>query len=295
MTCAVHAFATQAEPANRLARQLGVAHHTIAVHRFPDGESLVTVDHPTDTAFLYCSLDRPNDKLVELLLAASALRENGASKLILVAPYLAYMRQDAAFHPGEAVSQRVVARWLAESFDGLLTLDPHLHRTHSLAALMPGTEAVSLSAAPLLATAFERHDDVLLVGPDHEARQWVENVARQLGLEFVLGAKNRSADRDVQIRIPDAERARDRAVVLVDDLISSGSTLLEAAELLHAAGARRIDALATHCLASEADLQQLYSAGITAVRATDSVAGPVGILPTAALLAREIRNRGWCA
>jgi ribose-phosphate pyrophosphokinase len=203
------------------------------------------------------------------------------------------MRQDTAFHPGEAVSQRVVGKLLAGHFDALLTLDPHLHRTHSLAAIMPGTQAVSMSAAPLLAAALDPGNDPLLVGPDGEARQWVERIADRLELEFVLGRKRRDGDRCVQLEIPDAERARGRRVVLVDDLISSGTTLAAAARLLRGAGAQSIEALATHCLADEADVEELHRAGIGTIRATDSVPGPVGILPIAAFLAEEIRRLGW--
>ena len=293
MSCGVFAFSARAA-AERLAQALGVPCRTVTVHRFPDGESLVRVEPSPETAFLYRSLDHPNDKLVELLLAVSALRANGAAKVVLIAPYLAYMRQDIAFHDGEAISQRVVGKLLADHFDGLLTLDPHLHRTRSLAAIMPRMEAASISAAPLLAAALDGSDDPLLVGPDGEARQWVERIARPLDLEFVVGRKLRTGDREVALAIPDAERARGRRVILVDDLISSGATLKVAARLLLDAGALRVEALATHCLAGEADLAELRRAGISHILATDSVASSVGQLPIADLLAEDIRRREWC-
>jgi ribose-phosphate pyrophosphokinase len=293
VSCGVFAFSARAA-AERLAQALGVPCRTVTVHRFPDGESLVRVEPSPETAFLYRSLDHPNDKLVELLLAVSALRANGAAKVVLIAPYLAYMRQDIAFHDGEAISQRVVGKLLADHFDGLLTLDPHLHRTRSLAAIMPRMEAASISAAPLLAAALDGSDDPLLVGPDGEARQWVERIARPLDLEFVVGRKLRTGDREVALAIPDAERARGRRVILVDDLISSGATLKVAARLLLDAGALRVEALATHCLAGEADLAELRRAGISHILATDSVASSVGQLAIADLLAEEIRRREWC-
>jgi ribose-phosphate pyrophosphokinase len=293
VSCGVFAFSARAA-AERLAQALGVPCRTVTLHRFPDGESLVRVEPSPETAFLYRSLDHPNDKLVELLLAVSALRANGAAKVVLIAPYLAYMRQDIAFHDGEAISQRVVGKLLADHFDGLLTLDPHLHRTRSLAAIMQRMEAASISAAPLLAAALDGSDDPLLVGPDGEARQWVERIARPLDLEFVVGRKLRTGDREVALAIPDAERARGRRVILVDDLISSGATLKVAARLLLDAGALRVEALATHCLAGEADLAELRRAGISHILATDSVASSVGQLPIADLLAEEIRRREWC-
>lgn len=287
------AFADSAEPAARLAQELGVPCHDVAVRCFPDGESLVRVPAAPATAILYRSLDHPNEKIVELLLAASALRDGGTSRLVLVVPYLAYMRQDIAFHPGEAVSQRVIGRLLAEHCDALLTLDPHLHRTPSLGEVMPGIEAVSVSAAPVLAAALDEDADPLLVGPDEESRQWVEAIARPRGLEFLLGSKRRLGDCEVDLTIDGIERAAGRAVVLVDDLVSSGGTLKASARLLRGAGAARIEALATHCLAPQEDLDEIRSAGIASLRATDTVAGPAGSLPIAGLLAAELRQRGW--
>ena len=96
------------------------------------------------------TLNNPNEKLVELLLAAQTARTLGASHLTLVAPYLAYMRQDIAFQPGEAVSQRIVGRFLAGLFDAVITVDPHLHRVATLQEAVPVTQAVVLSGAPLL-------------------------------------------------------------------------------------------------------------------------------------------------
>jgi len=293
MTCAVFGFAEQVPASERLAHALGVTHRLVSVRAFPDGESLVQVEPAPTTALLYRSLDHPNDKLVEILLAASALRDNGATRVILIAPYLAYMRQDAAFQPGEAVSQQVIGKILVDHFDAVLTLDPHLHRTHSLGAIMPGIEAVSMSAAPLLAAALDASDDPLLVGPDAEARQWVERIASRMRLEFVLGRKRRDGDRQVRLEIPDADRASGRRVVLVDDLISSGATLVAAARLLRDARAAKVEAMATHCLAGLADLQQLSDAGISSISATDSVVSPVGTLPIATFLADEIRRLGW--
>ena len=290
MTVGVFAFTEAIEPSSRLAGLLGVPWHEIAVHRFPDGESLVRVPSPlgATTAILYRSLDNPNAKLVELLLAASALRKNGVEKVILVAPYLAYMRQDIAFHPGEAVSQQVVGALLAEHFDALITIDPHLHRIHALGQVMPAIEAVALTAAPLLSAAIDLKAHPLLIGPDSESRQWVEGIAKPVGLDILIGEKQRISDRNISIVFPDLVRVKGRPVVLVDDVISSGVTLEVAARQLRDAGASSIEAIATHCLASADDLQRLKLAGISRIRATDSVEGPCATLHIAALLAKAL-------
>lgn len=293
MKCAVIAFPDSVGPAARLAAALGVPCRSLEVRQFPDGESLVRAPEAPPIALVYRSLDRPNQKLVELLLAVSALRENGSRRVVLVLPYLAYMRQDAAFRVGEAVSQRVVGALLSGCCDALLTVDPHLHRTASLDLIMPGIEACAVSAAPVLAAALAGIDDPLVVAPDGEARQWVEAIAAPLGLDVLLGEKRRCGDRAVDLAIPQAARAAGRSVVLVDDLVSSGTTLVAAARQLRAAGAAQIEALVTHCLARPRDVGRLRRAGIAALRATDTVANPLGTLPVADLLAEQVRIRRW--
>ncbi|OCC25396.1 phosphoribosylpyrophosphate synthetase [Croceicoccus estronivorus] len=295
MDISVFGFPECTESSTRLAEALSVPFSEVAVRRFPDGESLVRVTDVTPTAILYRSLDNPNAKLIELLLAASALRENGAGKVILVAPYLSYMRQDIAFHPGEAVSQRVIGALLAQHFDAVVTMDPHLHRIHDLGEVMPGIAAFSLSAAPALSAALEGSEETILVGPDSESRQWVEAIAAPLGLDVLVGEKERHGDRNVSISIPGIERAAGRKAILVDDVIASGATLVEAAHLLRQAGASGVEALATHCLAQPDDLARMEAAGITRIRSTDSVAGPTASIPTASLLADAIRTEGLIA
>jgi len=137
----------------QLAAVLGIPANEIAVHRFPDGELRVTVGPAAPTTIVFGSLDQPNEKLIALLFAAEALRREGARRLVLVAPYLAYMRQDFAFHAGEAISQRIVGEMLARTFDRIVTVEAHLHRTATLQAVFPGIEADNLSAMPAVAAA----------------------------------------------------------------------------------------------------------------------------------------------
>ena len=295
MNAALFGFAESASQAAALAQALGLACHEVAVRPFPDGESLVRVPAAAETAILYRSLDNPDAKLVELLLAASALRDLGARRVVLVAPYLAYMRQDMAFNPGEAVSQRVIGGLLAAHFDALVTLDPHLHRIATLGEVVPGIPALALSAAPLLAGVLDAGERPVLVGPDSESRPWVEAIAAPLGLDVVVGEKVRNGDRAVDLALPGIGIVTGRKAVLVDDVISSGMTLIAATRQLLAAGATGVEALATHCLASGDDLAALHAAGVARVRATQSVPGPVATLPVAGLIAQALHGHGLLA
>jgi ribose-phosphate pyrophosphokinase len=293
MAAMLFGFHESADAAGRLASELAVRFAEVSVHRFPDGESLVRVDRPPATAILYRSLDNPNTKLIELLLATSALRENGADRVLLVAPYLCYMRQDTAFLPGQAVSQRVIGKLLADHFDAVLTVDPHLHRIHALSEVVPGIEAISITAAPALSAALSGDGTAVLVGPDRESRQWVEAIADPLECDVLVGEKQRKGDREVAIVFEGIGAVAGRPVVLVDDVIASGATLAVAARLLVGAGAASIEAVATHCLAGDRDLAELKKAGIARIRATDSIPGPVADILLSKLLADEIRARDW--
>jgi len=295
MTAALFTFADGTRQADGLASECGIPANQIDVHRFPDGESLVRVHGTASTALLFRSLDDPNTKLVEVLLAASALRDGGAKRVILIAPYLAYMRQDMHFHDGEAVSQRVIGKLLAAWFDGIVTVDPHLHRITSLDAIMDGMPAVVVSAAPALVKAIASDLDrrTVLVGPDSESRPWVESIAHPLGLEVLVGEKIRKGDREVVLAVPDIARVNGRPAILVDDVISSGTTLIACARLLHEAGATRIEAVATHSLASGDDLDRLRDGGIARLRATDSTSNAIAAIPLAGVLNEAIRKQGW--
>lgn len=276
-----------------LSEELDSHHATIDVHHFPDGESRLRLPENVPEHVVLCrSLHQPNQKLVELLLAADAAREMGARQITLVAPYLCYMRQDAAFRPGEVVSQRLMGRFLARLADTLITVDPHLHRVSALSEVIPNEHAVALSAAPAMGEFLARHpSEPLLVGPDHESQQWVSTAAEVAGLEYVVAAKTRHGDRTVDISLPEAEY-KNRHVVLVDDLASTGRTLAVASTALHDAGAERVDVLVSHPLFFDDAMDTLAQAGVKEVWSSDSVAHPTNAFALAPFLADAIRYCG---
>ncbi|WP_108447204.1 ribose-phosphate diphosphokinase [Halomonas denitrificans] len=280
----------EAAAACRLAEAAGLTAVAIARHRFPDEELRLTLpladtaDFP-ETLVVYRSLDRPNDKLVELLLVARHARAQGVRRLVLVAPYLAYMRQDIAFTPGEVVSQPLIGHFLAELFDAVITVDPHLHRIARLDQAIPLDHAVALSGAPRLAELIaEKRAAPLLVGPDAEARQWVQSAAEATGFEVGVCHKTRRGDRDVTIRLPDLDVAG-RQVVLMDDVASSGHTLARAAEALLGAGAASVDVAVTHALFVDDALAVIEAAGVGEVWSTDAIAHSSNAIALAPLLA----------
>ncbi len=276
----------------RLGTATGLPWAEVDLHHFPDGESRIRlpVSLPDEIIFVR-SLDHPNDKLVELLLATAGARRAGVEKVSLVAPYLCYMRQDKAFHPGEVVSQKIVGAWLAEHFDALLTVDAHLHRVSSLAEAVPAKHAVNVTAtAPMAAFLAERFDDPLIVGPDSESRQWVAAIAAKDGFDYAVGEKQRYSDREVQITLP-ALDFHGRDIVIVDDVASTGRTLLEAARQLKAHQPASLSVLVTHALFIGDAIEQLQQAGVGNIWSCDAIPHPTNIVSLAGLLAAHLDFR----
>jgi ribose-phosphate pyrophosphokinase len=286
------AFDDERGRAAEMAQALGVPLAIIDRHRFPDGELRLRLPPVLlGDVVVWRGLHQPNEKLVELLILAPGARELGARRLLLVCPYLAYMRQDIAFAPGEIVSQRHVGRLLALHFDAVLTVDPHLHRIASLDEVLPGSRGVVLSAAGLLgAWVAGKVPDAMLLGPDEESAPWVVRAARQgaeaLGkphpLDHAVCVKQRINDHEVRVALPPGLALRGRSVVLIDDMASTGQTLAELARRCLESGAASVDVAVTHALFVGDAMVTLVRAGVRHVWSTDCVphaSNAVSVLP----------------
>jgi ribose-phosphate pyrophosphokinase len=271
----------------------GLTLSVVVRHDFPDGEVRVRLPESLPPrVVIWRGLHQPNQKLVELMLVARTARELGAQHLTLVVPYLAYMRQDIAFNPGEAVSQRIVGGFLAGLFDAVITVDPHLHRVATLQEAIPVRDAIVLNGAPLLSDhiASQCAANVLLIGPDEESLQWVARAADRHGWAYGVCRKTRHGDRQVDIELPDLP-VRGRAVVLMDDVASSGHTLAQAATLLRSAGAASMDVAVTHALFADGALELIRASGVSRIWSTDCIphsSNAVSIVPEVAALLRGL-------
>lgn len=293
MSAILHAFRDQAAEAQRLALALRVPLAFVDVHTFPDGEVLPRIPPTASTTIVYRSLNQPNARLVELLLSVDAWRSNGAKRLVLVAPYLPYMRQDVAFRSGEPVSQRVLAGLLGDAFDQIVTVDPHLHRTPSLEALFPNCECVHLYGADALVPRLRTSTpppETLVVGPDVESRPWVTRIADPLGLDHATYRKVRRGDTDVEIESPFGLAVAGRPILLVDDICSTGGTLRQATTILRSSGAGPITIFVTHMLGDTMVAESLLHAGATRIISTDSCAGPTSEIYLADLVAQSLKR-----
>jgi ribose-phosphate pyrophosphokinase len=231
--------------------------------QFPDQETYLRVVQSVAgrDVIIAAQLDRPNAKLVDLYLLASAVRAASALRVILVAPYLPYMRQDRVFKPGEGVSASHIGRWLSSFLDGIVTVDPHLHRIRALEEIY-GVRTRVVHAAPAIGRWLrEKVSRPLLIGPDEESAIWVVDAAHSAGCPYLVLKKVRHGDREVSIAFPGLDAHSDRTPVLVDDIVSSGATMVEAVRRLRAQGVQAPVCVGVHAIFAEEAFERLQHAG----------------------------------
>lgn len=273
--------------ANAGAWELG----TVETRRFPDGESHVRIlsDVAGKSVALVCTLARPDEGFLRLVYAADAIRALGASEISLIAPYLAYMRQDRRFRSGEAVTSKSFARLISSSFDHLITVDPHLHRYASLSALYT-IPTVTLHAAPLLAdwiAAEVAHP--LVIGPDAESEQWVSAIAARIGAPYAVLTRIRHGDRDVEIALPDLSEWSGLQPVLVDDIAASGHTLIETARQLPQQGFAPPEIAVVHGIFAGDSFERLRPL-CRRIVSSDSVTHATSLIALAPLIAASLKT-----
>lgn len=259
--------------------------------RFPDGESYVRLATPVDdrAVVLLCGLERADERLMPLLLAADAAREQGAHQVGLIAPYLGYMRQDKAFRVGEAISARTFAAILSRHIDWLVTIEPHLHRIASLGEIFSVPARAAQATGPVGEWISAHADNPFLIGPDSESSQWVERIANRAGAPFAVLEKQRLGDRDVRITGSIEGLREGMTPVLVDDIISSGGTIAEAVERIALVASRPTMCIAIHALAEKLPQRLSGSAAFAQLVSCNSVPHSSNQIDIAAPLVAEAR------
>ena len=287
----VFALPADAGFAGRLAEAAGAELGQLATHEFPDGESSVrlTTDCSSRDVMIVCTLHRPNGLALPLLFLADAVRRAGASRVSLVAPYLAYMRQDAEFHSGEAVTVRSFAAFLSRSFDWLVTIDPHLHRIHRLSDVYT-IPAVALHASSDIGEWIAGHvQSPVVIGPDEESAQWAGGIAMAAGAPWLVADKVRRGDASVEVTVPGLEEFRGFTPVLVDDIISTGRTMMAAAAYLTGRRSRQPVCVGVHGIFADGAYDGLVAAGAAHIVTTNTIPHPSNAIDIVPLLAGALR------
>lgn len=278
--------------ASRLTELIGAEVGELERRQFPDGESYLRFVTLVEgrSVILLCTLDHPDPRLVPLLFAAAAAREQGARDIGLVAPYLAYMRQDRQFRTGEAVTSKEFARLLSGHFDWLVTLDPHLHWYRALDELY-SIPAIAATATDAIAGWVQQNvDQPVIIGPDEESRQWVERIASLAGARSTVLRKQRSGDYSVTIDPGGLEHLGQGTPVLVDDIASSARTLIETVELLKRNVSEPPVCAVVHPIFAGDSYERLLGSGVARVVSTNAVAHESNAIDISAPLAEAVRS-----
>jgi ribose-phosphate pyrophosphokinase len=289
----IFTFPADARFGEALTRETGAQQGRLSMHEFPDGEVLVRLEHDCAgrQVVFVCGGQSANSTALPLHFAAATARDLGAVAIGLVSPYLAYMRQDARFHPGDALSAVAYAGFLGASFDWLITVEPHLHRFAKLDDLYP-MPAHCVSTTEPVATWIEATvPDPVVIGPDNESRQWAARLGSRLRAPVLVLEKIRSGDRDVQVRVPDSQVLRERTPVIIDDIASSGHTLARTVEALLAAGSQPPVCIVMHALFGGDALAVVRRAGASRIVSTNTIAHPTNQIDVAPLVAAELSRR----
>jgi len=292
VSAVVLALPDHAGLAQRVSELTATPSGVVASRQFPDGETYLRIDTECThkSVVLVCTLDRPDRKILPLLFLADTARALGARRVGLVAPYLAYLRQDRQFRAGEAVTSRTFARLLSRYVDWLVTIDPHLHRYHTLSDIYEVPNRV-VHAAPALAEWITTNvDRPVLVGPDVESAQWVTDVADRVGAPSVVMRKTRRSDRIVEVTAPDLQAYRRHTPIVVDDVVSSAQTMAQTVKCLLAAGLRPPICLAVHALFLDSAERAVLNAGAARIVTTTSVPHSTNDIDVVPLMIPAIRE-----
>lgn len=245
----------------------------LKTHRFPDGEMAVRIltDVKNKSCIVTASLKNPDLHLTALYFLCNALKENGATEIIILAPYLPYMRQDKAFNEGDVITSKYFAQFISAIADKLITIDPHLHRWHSLNDIY-SIPAFALSASSTISQWIKDNvKNPILIGPDSESRQWVSNVAAAINCPYAVLEKTRHGDKDVEIHFSDFDACSNCTPVLIDDIISTAQTMIKTTEQLLKSGFTNPVCIGVHALFNNHAYELLLQAGASEIVTCNTV------------------------
>ncbi|MBN2126780.1 MAG: ribose-phosphate diphosphokinase [Candidatus Diapherotrites archaeon] len=264
--------------------------------QFPDGELHLKFDSKIKgkKVFLVQSLAlNPNTALIELFFAARAAKDSGAKKVFGIIPYLAYMRQDKEFHAGEIVSAHHLASILNNSLDGIIAVDPHLHRIRKMNEVF-FKGFYDISSVPAIAEFIAKKfnaENTVIVGPDWESFQWARHVANKINFKAIIFRKERFSARRVKVHYSKEIELKGKNVIIIDDMISTGHTMIEAVKELKKNNPKAIYAVCVHALLVENAEKKLKNAGIKEIYSCNTVPGKTNKIHLEKMVAEEAKKK----
>ena len=279
--------------AKSLAKKLKSKYVPLEISAFPDGDMHMRFKAKSfkkkKVVIVQSYQPNPDMSMFDIIWAAETARDLGAKKVILVAPYLAYMRQDKRFVSGEAVSSRIMAKLLNNSINKIITIDPHLHRYKSLKDIFK-IPAIKLSANASIGHYIKKKiKNPVILGPDWESYQWADVIAKHVGCGSTCLAKTRFSARHVTSKMVKYVEIKGKNVVIVDDIISTGHTVIEAAKKARKKGAKSITAICIHGLFAENAIPKMkkYVDKVYSTNTIEHKTNKIDVLP---LILKELKK-----
>lgn len=252
--------------------------------RFPDEEFYIRIlDDVKGQNVIVIQTTYPDTKIVELLLIQDALRDAGAEKIIIVIPYFGYSRQDKQFQKGEPISARVLAQHIGLHADFVLTIDPH--KQHLLDFF--NIPAYSCSAVGEIAKYIQKKNVDFILAPDKGAKQSSQYAAEIIGCDYDYMEKTRIDGTTVTIK-PKQIDVKNKHVVILDDIISTGGTMAKSIVELKKQGAKKVTVACTHGLFIGDAINKLLSSGCDEIISTDTIENDFSKVKTAPCIANNI-------
>ncbi len=275
-----------------ISKKLDVGITPITFHEFPDEETYIKIEvNPKNqTCVIFDSLDRPNNKILPLIFLADTLKDLGARQVGLIAPYLSYMRQDKRFQPGEGITSRYFADILSKNFDWLITVDPHLHRVKSLAEIYSIPTAIVHATECIASWIKKQIDQPLLIGPDIESKQWVEQIAKTAQIPCLILEKIRHGDYDVEISAPELDNYKNCTPVLVDDIISTAKTMIQTIKHLKKLNTKLPVCIGVHAIFAANAYDELLKVGVSDIVTCNTIPHPSNKIDLTQIIFDELKQ-----
>ena len=276
--------------ARKIAKELKAEYSELITKHFPDGELYIKfeTDLKNKEIVLIQTLHPANEQLLEVLLAGYTAKDLGAKKVTLVAPYMAYIRQDKRFNPGEAVSSKIIGNLLS-SFDKIITIDPHLHRIKSLNEVFH-TKAQKLTSNDVIESYIAKnYKSPVIIGPDEESYQWAKEIALSIKAHAAILKKTRFSPNNVKIIIKSPIEIKGKDIIIIDDIISTGKTVLETIQHIKNKKPKSINVICIHGIFADKLVYKKIKANTKSIITTNTIENIHSKIDISDLIAKALK------
>ncbi|PIN83918.1 MAG: phosphoribosylpyrophosphate synthetase [Nitrosopumilales archaeon CG11_big_fil_rev_8_21_14_0_20_33_24] len=276
--------------AKKVAKKLGANLIKSELRVFPDGESKITLKgKPQKNKIIVVQSTYPpvDENLVQTLAIIAKASEYG-TEVIAVMPYMGYARQDREFLPGEVITMKVIAKlFKSVGTSKIIVVD-----IHSMIGLKYfNIKSKNVTAIPDLAKYFSKLKlrNPLVVSPDHGGKERAKEFAKFLNTEYITLEKQRDRKTGkVAIKSTNFDEIAGRDLILVDDMISTGGSIIKSTEFLKKQKCARVFVACTHALLRNGAEKKIKNAGVTKIISTNTIPGKTSLVDVSDTIAKAI-------